>query len=82
VRGMDEWSENSPMVPLADDDPEAVRDLNLRATRLAYRGLRCPKDGACDRYAPCAACRARYGGAEDSPTRHQRPGFVGVSSAD
>jgi hypothetical protein len=65
VRRMAEWSEDFAMGPLADHDADAVRDLNLRATRLAFRGLRCPTDGGCDRYAPCAACRAQYGGADD-----------------
>jgi hypothetical protein len=41
---------------------DVVRELNFRATRLAYRGLRCPNDGRCDPYVPCAACRARDGG--------------------
>jgi hypothetical protein len=41
---------------------DVTRELNFRATRLAYRGLRCPKDGRCDPYVPCVACRARDGG--------------------
>jgi len=45
-------------VPVTD----VTRELNFRATRLAYRGLRCPNDGRCDPYVPCAACRARDGG--------------------
>jgi hypothetical protein len=45
-------------VPVTD----VTRELNYRATRLAYRGLRCPNDGRCDPYVPCAACRARDGG--------------------
>jgi hypothetical protein len=43
-------------------EDDVVRELNHRATRLAYRGLRCPNDGRCDPYVPCAACRARDGG--------------------
>jgi hypothetical protein len=41
---------------------DVTRELNYRATRLAYRGLRCPNGGRCDPYVPCAACRARDGG--------------------
>ncbi|MDX6317036.1 MAG: hypothetical protein QOD35_436 [Nocardioidaceae bacterium] len=49
-------------------EDDVVRELNYRATRLAYRGLRCPNDGRCDPYVPCAACRARDGGVvRDAP---------------